>query len=62
MCGMGWTYHSVGILADHSRNVLAALGVVNCDAITAVKNGHAVVAVLRGWFDNELHMWFYFLF
>jgi len=56
MCGMGWTCHSVGILADHSRNVLAALRVVNCDAITAVKNGHAVVAVLGGWFDNELHM------
>ena len=55
MCGMGWTCHSVGVLADHSLDILAALGVVNCDAVTAVKNSQAVVAELGAWFDNELH-------
>tara|TARA_R110002020_G_scaffold441926_1_gene652995 strand:- start:841 stop:1266 length:426 start_codon:yes stop_codon:yes gene_type:complete len=31
---------------------------VDCDAVAAVKNGQAVVAEIRAWFDNELHMWF----
>ena len=58
MCGMGWACHSVGVLADHSLEIRTTLGVVNCDAVTAVKNGQAVVAEIGAWFDNELHMWF----
>jgi len=58
MSSMGWACHPVGILANHSLDILATLGVVDCDAITAVKNSQAVVAVIGEWLDDELHMWF----
>ena len=61
MSSMGWACHPVGILANHSLDILATLGVMDGDAVTAVKNGQAVVAEIGAWFDNELHMWFYFL-
>ena len=55
MSCMGWGTHAVRVLADHSLEIRTALGVVNCDAVTAVKNSQAVVAELGAWFDNELH-------
>jgi len=58
MSSMGWACHPVGILANHSLDILATLGVVDCDAVTAVKNSQAKIAVVGEWFDNELHMWF----
>ena len=62
MSSMGWACHAVGILANHSLEIRTTLGVVDCDAVTAVKDSQAVVAELGAWFDDELHMWFYFLF
>ncbi len=61
MSCMGWACHAVSILANHSLDVLATLGVVDGDAVTAVKNSQAVVAVIGAWLDNELHKWFLFV-
>ena len=55
MSCMGWLTHASGILANHSLDILATLGVVDCDAVTAVKNSQAVVAELGAWLNNELH-------
>ena len=59
MSSMGWLRHAVCILANPTLEIAPTCGVVDCDAVTAVENRQAIVAIFGARVDDELHFLLY---